>query len=326
MTSRRFGFGLWLAALTAAGCGNYSNEDLEYMNALPENSDLRANIPPVTSAVQLADEAPLARQTHDTTRGFNGLLMGLVDIVDTVRSYPPTARTATSRTWGPFRTDPAKMKNLDWQTRMIVWHDEANPTSQFDYEIDVHKDGNGDLDWPTLIRGSFQVGAGRTARRGVGHVELITADARAEGLDLTDLGMLDHLEIDYDTFADPISVTMNITDLPNPGSTDPAPTAKFVYRANVAGQGQMVFDVVANLPNTGPAIEDLRVTSHWLSTGEGRADVTIVSGDGAGLQQVQCWDLSFKETYNHADWALGDDFPTQPAGDPPATCQAISDI
>jgi hypothetical protein len=327
MTSSRLGLGFLVSsvlALAAAGCGNYSNEDLEYMNALPENSDLRANIPPVTGAVELANEAPLARDTHDTTRGFNGLLVALVDIVDYVRSFPPTARTATSRTWGPFRNDPAKMKNLDWSTRMIVWRDDVHPDSQFDYEIDVHKDGNGDLDWPTLIQGWFQVG--HTARRGVGHVELVTAAARAEGLDLTDLQMLDHLEIDYDTFDDPISVTMHITELPTPGSTDPAATATFVYKGNPGGQGEMTFDLVANLPMTGPAIEDLKVTSHWLSTGEGRANVMIVSGDGAGMQQIQCWDPSFKETYNHAAWAPGDDFPNMPAGDPPADCLAIPEL
>src|SRR5262249_8173319 len=160
----------------------------------PENSDLRANIPPVTSAIELANEAPLARDTHDTTRGFNGLLMGLVDIVDYVRSFPPTARTATSRTWGPFRNDPAKMKNLDWSTRTTVRRDAVHPTRRVAYETDVHKAGNGDTDWPTLIQGWFQVG--HSARRGTGHVELVTAKARAELLDLTDLGMLDHLEID----------------------------------------------------------------------------------------------------------------------------------
>src|SRR5450432_566996 len=101
-------------ALLAAGCGNYTNEDLEYMNALPQGSDLRANIPPVTGAVELANEAELARSTHDTTRGFNGLLMALVDLVDAIRSYPPTTRTPTSRIWGPFAADQSKGKNLDW--------------------------------------------------------------------------------------------------------------------------------------------------------------------------------------------------------------------
>jgi hypothetical protein len=324
MTSRRLGLAvLSLWALVAAGCGNYSNEDLEFMNALPESDELRVKIPPVTSAVQLANEAELAKSTHDTTRGLNGLLMGLVGIVDAVRSYPPTARTATSRIWGPFPTDRAKLKNLDWETRMIVSRDDADPT-QFDYEIAVHHVGAADTDWPVLLRGWFQVGM--TARRGKGHVELVTASARAEFFDTSDLGMLDHLEIDYDTVSDPVMVTMHITDLPAAGSTDPAPTAAFTYLQNAVGQGQMTFDLVGNFILLTPAVEDMRITSQWLATGEGRADLMVVSGDGAGARQVECWDRSFQATYNDKPWAPGEDVPGNPPGDPASVCPVITPL
>src|SRR5450432_2476152 len=113
MTSKRLTGLLALVVVVAVGCGDYSNEDLEFMNALPESDALQANIPPVTSAVELANEAELARSTHDTTRGFNGMLATLVGIVDGVRSYPPTARTANTRVWGPFPTARSKGVNLD---------------------------------------------------------------------------------------------------------------------------------------------------------------------------------------------------------------------
>jgi hypothetical protein len=308
-----------LAALLAAGCGNYTNEDLEYMNALPQNSDLRANIPPVTGAVELANEAELARSTHDTTRGFNGLLMTLVDIVDTIRSYPPTTRTPTSRIWGPFAADQSKGKNLDWQTRMIVSRDELEP-SQFDYEIAVHHIGQADTDWPVFIRGSFQ--AIHTARRGKGHVELLTADVRAEGLDVTDLGMLDHLEIDYQTLDEPLSITMNLLNLPDPTTHDPAPMIVYKYRANATGQGEMTFDLYGNLIPVTPQIEHMQVVSQWLSTGVGRATLTVLSGDGMGAQQTECWDKSFAKTFNDKPWSAGEDFP-MPPGDPAAICPNI---
>jgi hypothetical protein len=310
-----------LAALLAAGCGNYSNEDLEYMNALPESSDLRANIPPVSSAVQLADEAELARSTHDTTRGFNGMLALLVGIVDTVRSYPPTARTATSRIWGPFPTDRAKKVNLDWEVRLIVSRDQVTPEDKFDYELAVHHLGAADTDWPVFVSGWFKAGA--SARRGQGHVELVTAAVRAEGLDVTDLGMLDHLEIDYDHHAFPISNTMHITDLPDPGSAGPGPQVDFTYSANAAGQGQMTFDLIGNFITVSPAIEDMRVVSDWLATGEGRATLTVISGDGAGSQQVECWSPSFEATYNKKPWAPGEEVPPMAPADPGALCPTI---
>jgi hypothetical protein len=327
MTSSRAGLGLLslvpLAAFLAGGCGNYSNEDLEYMNALPESSDVRVNIPSVTGAVELANEAELARATHNTTRGLNGLATALVDIVDYVRSFPPTARTASSRIWGPFPADKTKMKNLDWETRMIVSRDDT-VMDQLDYEIAVHHDGAPDTDWPVLIGGWFK--AGHTARRGVGHVELITAAGRAEGLDVSDLGMLDHLEIDYDTLDEPISITMSVTNLPDPTSTSPPAKLTYSYFANAAGQGQMTFDLFANIPGTGPAIEDMRIFSQWLGTGEGRATLTIVSGDGMGLRQVECWGPSFAPTFNDKPWMTGEDVPGNPPGDPAAFCPNISDL
>jgi hypothetical protein len=118
-------------------------------------------------------------------------------------------------------------------------------------------------------------------------------------------------------------VTMHITDLAAPGSTDPAPTAAFMYAQNASGQGEMTFDLVGNLILITPAIEDLRITSHWLGTGEGRADLTVVSGDGAGAQQTQCWGRSFQETYNNKPWAPSEDFPATPPGDPDSLCPVI---
>ena len=322
MTSRRLWLGLAVAALGASACGDYSNEDLEFMNALPEDSALRVNLP-VASAVEIADEAELAKTTHDTTAGLNGLVKNLVDVVDLVRSYPPSARTATSRTWGPIPADRSKGVNLDWETRMIMQFDDT-VAGQLDYEISTHHAGNPDTDWPVFIQGWFQ--AGHTARRGVGHVALVTAAVRAEGLDVTDLGTLDHLEIDYDTLDDPTTITMHVTDLPAAGSADPAPQAIYAYQANAAGQGQMTFDVLANIITLTPAVEDMRIVSQWLATGQGKATLTIVSGDDPGVQQVECWNQSFQATFNSKPWAPMEDVPTPLPADPGALCPTIPDL
>jgi hypothetical protein len=325
MTSRtRLGLAvcLLLSGLLAPACGNYSNEDLEFMNALPETSELRANLPAATP-LEVAGEAELARATHKTTHDFNALLMGLVDIVDYVRSFPPTARTAGSRIWGPFPSDPKKNVNLDWQTRMIVSRDDTIP-DQLDYEIAVHHDGASDTDWPVFIQGHFQ--AGHTARRGVGHVELVTAAVRAEGLDVSDLMSLDHLEIDYDTLADPISITMHVTYLADPTTTNPPAQIAYAYLASRAGQGQMTFDLFANIITLTDAVEDMRVVSRWLSTGGGEATLTIVAGDGVGTQQTECWNSSFQPIFNDKPWMTTEDVPGNPPGDPKAVCPNIPDL
>ncbi len=303
-------------------CGDYSNEDLEFMNAVPQSSDLHADIPAVTSAVELADEAELAKQTHTVTTTFNGLADTLVTLVDTVRSYPPTSRAPDSRTWGPFRFDQTKLKNLNWRMRVVVSRDQV-VADRFDYEIDVHEDGNADMDWPTFVGGFFD--SGHTARRGVGHLLLDTAKVRTEGLDVSDLGMLDNLTIDYDTLDDPLTIDMTINDLPVAGSADPGSKVIYSYSETAAGQGEMIFDLIGNIIMTTTAVEDLRVTSQWLDTGAGKATVKVRSGDDAGLVQTECWNASFVATYNDKPWSPGEDAPTNPPpADPGDLCPAIS--
>jgi hypothetical protein len=298
MTSRR----LLLSALSlsaALGCGNYSNEDLEFMNALPETDLLAADIP--RSAVLPANEAELSRMTHQTTRDFNGLLASLVGMVDWIRGHAPTSRTRDSRTWGPYAADRNQDRNLDWQTRMIVRRDLVEP-NQFNYEIAVHKNGTSDLAWLVFIRGSFHTS--ETARRGTGYVELVTADVRAAGLDVSDFDKLDHLRIDYDTVDDPVWIKMTYWGLADPASAAPAPMLVYEYKSTSAGQGQMTFDLYGNLIMVTDAQEHMNVTSQWLPSGAGRATLTVVSGDGAGLMQRECWDRRFAPTFNDKPWAL----------------------
>ena len=307
--------------LLLGACGDYSNEDLEFMNAVPQSSDLHADIPAVTSAIELADEAELAKQTHTVTTTFNGIADTLVTLVDTVRSYSPTSRTPDSRTWGPFRFDKTKLKNLNWQMRVRVVRDQI-VADRFDYYIEVHEDGNADTDWPTFVSGFFD--SGHTARRGVGHLLLDTAKVRAEGLDVSDLGMLDDLTIDYDTLDDPLTIDMTIVDLPPAGSTDPGSMVRYSYSQTAAGQGEMIFDLIGNLITTTPAIEDLQVTSQWLTSGAGKATVKVLSGDGAGASQTECWNASFVATYNDKPWSAAEDVPPNPPADPGDLCPAIS--
>ena len=100
----------WLAAVVVAttiGCGNYSNEDLEFMNALPERQDLTAAIP-ARSAI-LIGTADLYRMTRNVALVFNGISEALLTVIDTIRAYPPTTRQPNGRIWGPF---PAVDGNL----------------------------------------------------------------------------------------------------------------------------------------------------------------------------------------------------------------------
>jgi hypothetical protein len=90
-----------LALILTAGCGNYSNEDLEFMNAVPAEGDLSADLPARSAALSPAGEAELSKATHDSIKTFNGTL-DFLGAVEAIRAYQPTSRGPDSRTWGPI--------------------------------------------------------------------------------------------------------------------------------------------------------------------------------------------------------------------------------
>src|SRR5262245_2098762 len=96
MTSRFINWTLLLFA-TIASCGNYSNEDLEFMNAVPARQDFVAYIP---RDLTPANEAELAKDTHTVITAFNGAL-DFLKVADAIRAYPPTSRIPDGRVWGP---------------------------------------------------------------------------------------------------------------------------------------------------------------------------------------------------------------------------------
>ncbi len=120
------------------------------------------------------------------------------------------------------------------------------------------------------------------------------------------------MEIMYDVVGPTVSVNMIITNLPNPLKPDDILMATYQYAVVADGRGAMTFTFMANaIP--GPAVETFRLTSRWLPTGEGRAEVEVLAGDGAGAKQVECWGRQFVVTYNLKPWA-----PLENVGDPSA--------
>jgi hypothetical protein len=253
--------------------------------------------------VQLATAAELYKMTHDVTEALNGAVGKFLALIETIRHYSPTSRTADSRTWGPFPPSP---DNPDWRGEMQISRDTA---ARFDYWFGfVPVASPGDLPLQ-VIDGNFQVGA--SLREGHGQLNVITARARAAGIMLK-LGLLDRMEVVYDVIGATVSVKMNITNLPNPLKADDILQATYQYAVVADGRGAMTFTFMANAV-PGPAVETFRLTSRWLPTGEGRAELEVVAGDGAGAKQEQCWGRQFVVTYNSKPWA-----PLENKGDPSA--------
>ena len=308
---RMTGKGLLTATLLLAACGNYSNEDLEFMNAVPAREDLSADMP--RSALAPANEAELSRLTHDTVIGFNSAL-GFLDVADEIRTYQPTSRIRDGRIWGPVPMGD----HPGWQWRFRVVRD-PELADQFNYWFEVEPVGAGDSDWLSFIDGRFAASTG--VRRGVGIFRIQTDPIRTAGfsVDVNAKGeSLRSLSVDYSTAAFPISVTMNLmmyTDVPINGFTSTT-TIRYHAEREESGAGLMEFSGSDSMGRS------YSVDSRWMPTGRGRADATATDGTVTGTW-TQCWDNSFKETYEDKPWA---EYPEEPVTGDPNSCPVFSEI
>jgi hypothetical protein len=292
----RFVFGAVFAiffavpGLALVGCGNYSNEDLLFMSAVPSSQQLAVALPASTNA----NQAELAQDTHNGINTVNTLLDDVLGLVDAVRSYEPTTRTSDSRTWGPF----ADTNHAGWQWRLVVTLESDGTT--FDYHLDTENTTAASPAWISFFLGTFDAAGG--IRQGNGSVTVDFAALKSAGFPLDyKPAALDTLSIDYqkyDTPGSPVSVTFMITQ---PADANGVTSVTFTYLILTDGSGEMAFTLVGNVI-PGPALDTVTINAQWLPAGEGKATEAIVSGDGAGLTRVQCWDASFNATYNDEPW------------------------
>ncbi|HMF40533.1 MAG TPA: hypothetical protein VKQ32_07560 [Polyangia bacterium] len=294
MTSSRI---IWTSLLfaTIAACGNYSNEDLEFMNAVPARQDLVASIK--SGPLVTANEAELAKDTHNVVAAFNGAL-DFLKVADLIRTYQPTSRIPDGRIWGPFPDN----NHPGWQWRFVMTKD-AVTADKFNYSFDEQQIGGGDT-WYTLLDGWF-IATGGGVRRGMGDFTLQTDAARMAGFqfELGDDGKseLKSLHIAYSTADYPISVVMNLVLYPNAVTGDFTNTGSLdcTYEALQSGQGGLHFDATDSASG-----KSLSVDSRWLPTGRGRADATYTDPtNGVSLTWNECWDDSFMSVYDNKPWA-----------------------
>src|SRR5512141_1702456 len=97
--------------LGLSACGNYSNEDLDFQLALPQDGELEAKLP---QAISLNDSAEYYVTTRKVVTDFNAIARTLVGLVDKVRGISPTSRKGSQRTWGPWPDE----NHPGWQMRV----------------------------------------------------------------------------------------------------------------------------------------------------------------------------------------------------------------
>jgi hypothetical protein len=288
-----------VAGLTAtlAACGDYSNEDLLYMSAVPSSSQLAVVLPAAATTVM---QAELAEDTHNGIGTVNSLLDDVLGLVDAVRSFEPTSRTSDSRTWGPF----ADSNNRGWQWRLVVTRTDA---TTFGYELDVENTTAAAPTWVPFFNGSFDLAGG--IKQGNGSVTANFGALVAAKFPLdSNTNQLSTLTIDYHNYqtpGSPVRVTLTIVRA-SPDPTTGLTSVMFMYEILADGSGEIAFTLVGNVI-PGPAIETLDINAQWLPTGAGKGTLSVAEGDGAGMTQTECWDASFEATYNDKPWSMTED-------------------
>jgi hypothetical protein len=280
-----------LATILLPACGNYSNDDLDFQLALPEQSDMEAKM---QLSITRVDSAEYYRATRTAITTFNGMVVDLVALIDLVRGATPTSRHGDERTWGPFPSDKAP----GWEIRVVMQRSTVSPTLlHMDYWLQLRQVGQGDSSWVSFLIGKYT--SGGSARTGQGEIHLVTAEARAVGYPVdsdTGLANLDHLDVTYDNTAFPITVTLDIVNLPTPTTQ----AGQYQYFQNQNGSGQMSFDW-QGVTETGAEVS-ARMQSEWIGSGAGRADLTVDLTpnlpDQSTTLGTDCWGVDTVATYS----------------------------
>ncbi len=313
--------GALLAALLVSGCGNYSNDDLAFLAAVPRRDELRSKIesdPAAGQALTLAqsqaalalgDRSEFAENTLRAATSFNRGIGALLGLFEEVLQHPPTRRFgATRREWGPFV--PKDRPGFEFRVVIERELDElGEPGPSFHYALQVRRRLGGE--WISPIEGTY-LAAGGGIRKGAGTLSLHTLAARNLGFPLGDLDTLDSLDVVYDTAGDPLVIQLEVVGQSGLDTV----RASYEYRERTGetpekGQAAIRFRLEQNLVGgLLSATEVFQVTSKWLANHAGRAEATILSGDAAGATQIDCWDENFALTYLSKPWeslTLGSD-------------------
>jgi len=197
-----------LGAIGAGACGNYSNEDLDFQLALPEQTDIEAKMQ--LSATR-SDSAEYYLATRSAITTFNAMVADLVGLIEVVRGTTPTSRDGATRIWGPFPSD----KYPAWEIRVVMQRSTVSSSLlHMDYRVQVRPAAQASSTWADFLTGDY-TSAG-SARTGTGNIHLLAGVARAALYPVDDdpgLRELDHLDVTYVNATYPITVTMAIQNL-----------------------------------------------------------------------------------------------------------------
>lgn len=288
---------LTFLVLLIAGSACVAPVPSEYADVLPDDR-IQINLPTDFGGARRDGEwSEYYLFTARVTDDVNGLIGGVLVIVDAVTQLPPSWSNEEESTavWGPFSgaLDPVETLlwvNHDAESGVYAWGINQRPKSDPTDEA-----------WEIVIAGLVDAGATETDSSGWFAVDFDKAHALDPNQTATG-GFL----CEYDIDSDGVTATAGFDDFADGG---PTIDAYYHYEQTFRGEGLMDLAFGADVvPAGGNGTDELHIVrSRWETTGAGRADAYVTGGDLGALVATasECWDTTFAAVY-HSDNYSGD--------------------
>lgn len=290
MTPRALVTATLLTSLALTACGPMAGDSLT--SVLPDQRVL-INLPTEGDAAKDENDREWSEAylfTARVTDDVNGLIGGVLLLVDAVTDLPPTYVDETQQhaVWGPYSDalDPV-------ETSLFVQYMPEDDTHHWGF---VQKAKNvDDAEEIVVIQGLVNAGATQEVSSGAFTIDFdamsaLDPNTRGSGLFMSE----------YDIREDGVDATAAYE-----GVQDGAQTidAAYVYSQLEDGSGHMDLAWLADA--LGGDDEELAlVRSRWLGDGQGRSDSYLTGGDlgEAGATGVECWGDTFAPVYQANSW------------------------
>jgi hypothetical protein len=289
--------------LLLAGCGNYSNDDLEFLLVLPARESLESKLPntdthkqglmangmfPTASGIGVGEPSKSFTDARNASIAFNLWVYSVLVVVDFVRGLPFTSKTETSRTWGPW-------PSLDYPGYLVRVTMARTGDEAFTFRAEVKKTDAGDDTYVTTLDGEL-------FSDGHGELRYLPHDAKLKGVPVpAEHKDFTQVKISYALGSWPISVGVDLTS-----AVGQAPVV-YSFKLHENGSGVMKFAFSLNV--VGSLLTDAErfdTETRWLADGTGKAIAHVTSVDvPVNTQQTECWDSRFTTTYLLQSWFGG---------------------
>jgi hypothetical protein len=268
--------------LLACACGNLSNEDVAFLEAVPQKGALKLNVPPgggaqAACAVGAADVWTSTKKTSDD---INTGLDGILSLVDLIRSFSPTTRMPDSRIWGPWPDD--KHRGVEFRVTITRDLDAHGVPWRWIYVFEARRPPG---PFQPILEGEFY---GAQARDGVGRLVIHFENSWKLGIANPGDPTLP-ARFYYDLSGDPRTLSVDMTD--NPLGFGLVGFDYF-YAGYLDGHGR--FDFALPPDSRGCRSE---ISTWFTAGGAGKATLHVHCGPFSVGDVIQCFDQSACLTY-----------------------------